>query len=217
MKIAMINASPRLMIRKNDTSITNLILQDIRRIVRRNRKNELEDHHLKTGIISDGEIQKLMECDAWLIVFPVLSSGLPSHMLTFMEKIEYEVELYQKEIQIYAIGHTPLYEGSEAFPSLHMLTHWCEKCHFSWGGGLGVGASTTHLMSGVTNFTHRRKRGYMRRLSSFGEAVSKGIPILNAGCTTDMNKKTYVLWHNRFIKKAAKNNGIKAVDIKEQP
>ena len=80
-----------------------------------------------------------------------------------------------------------------------------------------MGASTTHLMSGVTNFTHRRKRGYMRRLSSFGEAVSKGIPILNAGCTTDMNKKTYVLWHNRFIKKVAKNNGIKAVDIKEQP
>ena len=216
MKIAMINASPRLMIRKNDASVTNIILRDVRRIIRRKRGHELEDHHLKTDRLPDEEIKELMDCDIWVIGYPVFESGLPSHLLSFMERIEKKTAKGEKEIQIYGIGHTGLYEGSEVFPSLHSLARWCEHCHFSYGGGLGVGADISHLPMGVGQFVYGRRRSYLRKLTVLGEAVSDGAPVLNAGCTTDMSRKTYVLWHNRFVRREARQNGLKAVDIAEK-
>lgn len=215
MKIALIDAGPRLLIRKNDSSLSHMMLQDIRRMVRRNRSHEMEEFHFRTGKLTEEQIRELMTCDAWVIAYPVFSGGLPAHMLSFMHQIE-EKGTNHKEIQVYAIGHTGLFEGSEVFPSLHMLTHWCEHCHMSWGGGLGVGAAPTHLDQGILSLTHSRKRAYFRRMTGLAEAVSGGVPILNATCTADISKKTYLIWHNRFIKRLARNNGVKTMDIQEQ-
>lgn len=215
MKIALIDAGPRLLIRKNDSSLSHMMLQDIRRLIRRNRQHEIEEFHFKTGRLSEDLLKSVMGCDIWVMAYPVFSGGLPSHMLGFMQQIE-EQGVENKEIQVYAIGYTGLFEGSEVFPSLHMLSHWCEHCRISWGGGLGVGAAPSHLDQGLLSLVHGRKRAYFRRLTGLTEAITGAAPILNAACTADISKKTYLIWHNRYIKRLARSHGIKSMEIQEQ-
>lgn len=88
MKIAMINASPRLLIRKNDVSASYTILQDMRRQLRREHAHDFEDFHVKTASMGSEDIKRLMSCDVWLFSFPVYAGGLPSHLLTFLTQIE---------------------------------------------------------------------------------------------------------------------------------
>ena len=214
MRIAMINASPRLLVRKNDVSASYVILQDMRRQLRREHVHDFEDFHIKTASLGEADIKRLMTCDVWLLSFPVFAGALPSHLLTFMTKVE---ELLQKmdhaEIQVYAVGNGALFEGSVSYPAFRMIGVWCQRCGLSWCGGLGVGGGPTHLVPSVGQIALGHRRSYNRRLGDFAEAVAKRIPTLNTSCSPDMSRKGYVVRRNRRYRAAAKKNGLTGIDV----
>ena len=213
MKIAMINASPRLLIRKNDVSASYTILQDMRRQLRREHAHDFEDFHVKTASMGSEDIKRLMSCDVWLFSFPVYAGGLPSHLLTFLTQIEELCgQKEHPEIKVYAVGNGALYEGSAAYPALRMISVWCGKCEFSWCGGLGIGGGPTHLVSSVGQIALGQRRSYYRRLGEFVEAVAKGIPTLNTSCSPDQSRQGYCIKRNRRYRHYAKRNGLTTPD-----
>lgn len=222
MKIAMINASPRLMIRKQDTSASYALLQDIRRQLRRDHVHDFEDLHIKTGQVTDEIFRSLMTCEVWLISFPVYAGGLPSHLLTFMTGLqkkltaEKEKETAFPEINVYAIGNGGLFEGNEAYPAFRMMALWCAASGISWCGGLGVGGGPAHTSQNVSQIALGQRRSYARRLSDFAEAIAKGIPTLNTSCSPDMSRQGYVMRRNRHYRNAARQNGVAASEIPQK-
>lgn len=218
MKIAMINASPRLLIRRNDTCTANTVLQDCRRLLRRSHLHDFEDFHLKTAYLSDKDKKALFDCDIWLLSFPVYMMGLPSHLMAVMQTLEQEAaERGPREIRVYALANTDLYEGNNAYPAFRMLSLWCEACRFSWCGGMGIGGGFLHRSPAVSQIALFRKHTYHRRLSVFAEAVGSGSPILNTNSTPDMSRKSYVLKHNQYYRSEARKQGLAALDITSQP
>ncbi|MDO4478120.1 MAG: NAD(P)H-dependent oxidoreductase [Lachnospiraceae bacterium] len=217
MKIALINASPRLQMKKHEHTVTSLLLEDVRRLIRKGSQHEFVEFHIKTAYPGEDMIRSILSCDVLVIGFPVYLSGLPAHMLSAMVAIE-EASVWQaKEIMVYAIGHSALYEAAEVFPSLHMLEAWCERCSFNWGGGMAVGAGISHdQKNNVSDLALGRRRTYLRRLTGLTEAISDGVPILNAGCTTDASRNSFLRRYNRMVRKRAREMGVVPADIKEE-
>lgn len=218
MKIAMINASPRLMIQKNDICTSNIILQDCRRFLRRFHVHDFEDLHLKTGYLSEKDKAALLSCDTWLIAYPLYMLALPSHLMMIMKTLEEEAQkgLFG-EIKVYAIGNMDSYDGNNAYLSFRMLALWCEKCGFAWCGGMGIGGGFQHRVHSVRSIALGGRRTYSRRLSVFAEAISKRIPTLNTNSSPDINRKSFMMQHNQYYRREAKRLGVTVLDISQQP
>ena len=88
MKAALINGSPKVNVDGSDSSVSYEMLQIAKRYLRRRHVHNMEEFHIKTGILGEKEMQRLMECDVWLFSFPVYSSGVPSHLLSVLMEIE---------------------------------------------------------------------------------------------------------------------------------
>ena len=217
MKIAMINASPKLLIRKQDASASYAILQDIRRELRRDHVHDFEDFHIKTGQPAEETVKLMMSCDVWVISFPIYAGAIPAHFLTFMESVEKTVSELKasgretrdsREIQVYAVGNGGLFEGNEAYPAFRMISLWCAKCGFSWCGGLGVGGGPVHTSQNVSQIALGQRRSYGRRLDDFADAIAKGIPTLNTSCSPDMSRQGYMMRRSRHYRALARENGV---------
>ena len=218
MKIALINTSPRLLIRKNDTCPVNTALQDARRVLRRHNIHDFEEYHVKTGALAPERLKALLACDVWLIVFPVYSAGLPSHVMTFMQAVEEAVRREAvREIPVYALGVTPLYDGREAYSAFQSLSLWCAACGFNWCGGIGAGGDMTHIGQKMEKVVIGRKRTYMRRLYLFAESIAEGRSCLNAGCTPDQRRSSFVIAFNKAVRRQARSNKLNNFGLREQP
>jgi len=104
MRIAMINASPKLMIRKQDTSASYVLLQDLRRQLRREHIHDFEDFHVKTGNLDQETFDALLKCDVWVFSFPIYAGGLPSHLLSFLTELDRKMAGLSPEEKVRAAG-----------------------------------------------------------------------------------------------------------------
>lgn len=217
MKIALINFSPSLQMTKKEIGATASILQDFRRILRHNHQHDIEEVHVKTGCLTEQQMDVLGTCGIWVIGFPVYMGGLPGHAMEWLKAVEDITAMASPgEIKIYGIGNGCLYEGTSAGSAIQSLRLWCDACEFNWCGGIGIGGGPYYSERAVSQTALGRRRTYMRRLNTFGEACAKGLPILNMTCAPDFTASRYVMRHNRGCRKVARSHGLTGLDMNRQ-
>ncbi len=212
-RTVMINASPKLVIRKSVPSASHALIQIAKKYLRRERIHDITDYHIKTGEMPKDDIKTLFTCEVWLISFPIYFGALPSHLMRFMDDIRLLSTSFLKPgtpsglehpIKVYAIANGGLYDGSEAQTAFEMLQYWCEECGFIWGSGLGVGGGPTFGVAHTVGDLFRLHSSFSRALTSFSQSVARQQSSGNFYCTPAIGKKHYVVRMNRLYKKMKK-------------
>ncbi len=213
MKTVMINASPKRVMKHSAPSASYELIQITRRSLRKEKVHDLIDYHIKPGKLPRDEVKPLLECETWIISFPIYFGGLPANLLKFMTEIQsLSTSFIEKgtpsglssPIRVYAVANGELYDGREAEAAFEMLEHWCEECGFIWGSGLGVGGGPIFGVAHTFGDLFRIDRSFSRAMTSFSMAVAKKKSAGNFYCTPSINKARYVLRMNRLKRKLQK-------------
>lgn len=208
-KIAMINASPKVVLHRTDDSVSYRMLLWVWHSLKRERGIEFQYFHLKIGNVSNEDYKDLLTCDTWILAFPIYTGALPAHMMMFMQRIRNLATQFPekgtptgmtKPIRVYAVANGSLYEGNEAENAFDMLAFWCDECGFQWGNGLGVGGGPIFSVPNPFN-RFRVHRSFARCLSDFTAAVRLRKSAGNVYCSPDISKKSYVLRMNRILRR----------------
>jgi multimeric flavodoxin WrbA len=69
---------------------------------------------------------------------PLYVDSIPSAFLRIMEKME--IHSFEGKKSIYVVSNMGLYESSQLKNLMGMVKNWCEKCGFTYGGGVAIGA-----------------------------------------------------------------------------
>ncbi len=212
-RTVMINASPKLVMKENIPSSSHAMIQIIKRALRHEKIHDIIDYHIKPGQLPRDEVRPLLECENWIISFPIYFGGVPSHLLKFMADVQsLSTSFIEKgtpsglsaPIRVYAVANGALYDGKEAEASFEILENWCNECGFIWGSGLGVGGGPTFGVAHTVGDLFRIRRSFSRALTSFAMAVSHKKSAGNFYCTPGIRKGRYVLRMNRLQRKLNK-------------
>ncbi len=131
MKIALINASPKI---KNSNS--ELILSDLKYYLR--DKCEIIQTNLSFNSDFENVFNTISDADSWLFAYPLYVDNIPSHLLKFLEWLE-DNELCTTKRNIYAICNCGFYEGVQTDCAMNVVKFWCNKTHNSFKGSVGIG------------------------------------------------------------------------------
>ena len=79
--------------------------------------------------------------DARSVVFalPLYVDGIPSHVLSFMEKMEAYCREKELKLNVYCIANNGFIEGRQNEPLMQNFENFCARAGLFWGGGAGVG------------------------------------------------------------------------------
>lgn len=79
--------------------------------------------------------------DAEAIVFsmPLYVDGVPSHILTFLQKMEQIYKNAKKEKKVYVIANNGFIEGRQNEPLMQIMENFSDRANLDWCGGLGIG------------------------------------------------------------------------------
>lgn len=130
MRIAMINGSPKV---KNSAS--GALLEDIKYYF--SKEEELVEVPLHGTSVSEDNVDKLNQAQAWIISCPLYVDGLPAHLLSCL--VQLEEQFKNAGISLYGVVNCGFYEGIQAEFALKIMENWCKKTGNIWGGGVGVG------------------------------------------------------------------------------
>lgn len=84
--------------------------------------------------------KQLDKVDNIVFVTPVYVDTIPSTVLEKLQKMERYAKDKDIKLNVYAITNCGFYEGEQCELAQTTFKIWCEKCKFSWKGGLGIGA-----------------------------------------------------------------------------
>jgi len=133
MKIGMINGSP-----KYKDSCSGQMLEELSRLI--TEGNEVITINVNAKMVEPDLLEKVYNCDALVLSFPLYVDGIPSHFIRFMEDLLHYIKLSdKKDIYIYSIINCGFFEGKQAELSIQMVENWCIKAGLHWGMGVGVG------------------------------------------------------------------------------
>ncbi|MCR5649560.1 MAG: hypothetical protein K6F86_00070 [Lachnospiraceae bacterium] len=130
MKTVFIDCSP-----KKRLSASGFIMDLTRLFVLGKKKKEKmrtpADHERILGEIEDAET----------VVFsmPLYVDGVPSHLLTFLKKMETYCRERNKDFNIYVIANNGFIEGKQNEPLMRIMENFCDRSGIKWCGGLGIG------------------------------------------------------------------------------
>lgn len=212
-RTVMINASPKLVMKKSVSSASHALIQAAKRALRREKIHDIIDYHIKPGQLPRDEVKPLLECEMWVISFPIYMGGIPSHLLKFMTDVQALSTSFLEPgtpsglsgpIRVYAIANGALYEGREAEASFEILENWCRECGFIYGSGLGVGGGPTFGVAHTVGDLFRIRRSFSRALTSFAMAAANQKSAGNFYCTPGIGKSRYVIRMNRLQRKLDK-------------
>ena len=190
MRIALINGSPKL---KNSASET--MLEDMKYFI--GNEAETVDVDLHTQEVSGPAREELGRSDVWLFAFPLYLDAVPGHLLSCLVQLE-KLRPVCPEVRVYAIVNCGFYEGIQTQTAMEVLSNWCARAGFVWGGGVGVGGG------GGINQMPRRKYGSGPRAP-----VDKALDLLAAVITeVETHENIYVsVGFPRFLYKLAAQMG----------
>lgn len=146
MSLIIINASP-----KSDGGSCGALIKDFLNYYKSN-ENIIELHVDGYNNISEAEkfrAQYISEDPSILIFTPLYLDGIPSHLLSFLCKINRIINSSptgktfftgQHHIcGVHAVVNCGFYEGEHAKVALRILKNWCVRSGLEWRGGIGIG------------------------------------------------------------------------------
>ena len=131
MKVALICASP-----KGKESTSYLLLEEIKEKM---QGNETEEIFIQPGINMDEAISRMFENEYVIFFYPLYVDGLPSTLLAFLTASE--MKPHKRGIEVAEVCNCGYYEGKHGYISLRILENWAKKMHFTYHGGVSIGAA----------------------------------------------------------------------------
>ena len=207
MKIALINASPKI---KNSNS--ELILSDLKHYL--NGKCEIVETKLSFNADFNSVYSKVKDADSWLFAYPLYVDGIPGHLLSCLMQLE--ETLLQKQISIYGIVNCGFYEGIQAKHALKLLENWSIKADFAWCGGVGIGGGGGLAMMPQMKPGQGPKAPIDKALAELAESILKGEARENNYVSVAFPRFLYKLGAQMGWRQMIKANGGKTKDLKRK-
>lgn len=123
---------------KSESASRSILSQSGQLIGARAEQEKIDCTMVNAHALDADIVQKAAACDVLVMAFPLYVDGIPSHLLSVMEKMERD-GVVSANTRIYAIVNCGFIEGEHCLPALEMTKHWCARCGAVWGGGLGFG------------------------------------------------------------------------------
>ncbi len=133
MNILLMNGSP-----KKASSASRTILLGLEQYIREREKSGSSCTVTHCQALEADIAERVKACNILVLAFPLYVDGVPSHLLSVMEKLQ-RAAAVSSGMRIYAIVNCGFYEGEHCRTALEIASHWCARCGGVWGGGLGFG------------------------------------------------------------------------------
>ena len=130
MKTIFINCSPK---KRFCASAYFLSLQ--RLFVRGDKVSE----KLRTPADHARILEQLRDAQAVVFCLPLYVDGVPSHVLSFMKKMETYCRENDLTPSVYCIANNGFIEGRQNEPLMQVFERFCTRAGLTWGGGVGIG------------------------------------------------------------------------------
>ena len=131
MKIALINGSP-----KHKNSASGILSAISKRLAE--GKCECVEIKMNQSEPTAESVEKLSECDTWIVFYPLYVDGVPSHLVSCFKFLEERKDSFDKK-RIYAVSNCGFHDGRQCEWSLEVIAHWSRHMGFDFGGGVGLG------------------------------------------------------------------------------
>lgn len=84
-------------------------------------------------------LNELADADAAVFCLPLYVDSVPSHVLSFLKKMELFCKENNIRLRIYSISNNGFIEGKQSEPLLRVFQNFCIRSNLEWGGGIGIG------------------------------------------------------------------------------
>lgn len=84
-------------------------------------------------------LNTIQDADAVVFCLPLYVDGVPSHVLSFLRKMENFCKEQQLKLNVYVISNAGYIEGKQTSPLMQVFENFCKRSGSNWGGGIGVG------------------------------------------------------------------------------
>ncbi|WP_411677990.1 hypothetical protein [Caproicibacter sp.] len=162
MKIALINASPKL-----KDSASGVILEELKGLLAEHAVTEYGFH---TPALPENT-EELANQDALVFAFPLYVDGIPSHLLNCMAGLEESFRKRENPPTVYAVANCGFYEGIQNRHALRIMRNWCEKSGLVWGRGVGLGGGG--MLPGIAGVPPGKgpKKNFSAALRQLAESI----------------------------------------------
>ena len=145
---------------------------------------------------------------------PLYVDGIPSALLRIMEKLEKSGRADSKHI--YVISNMGFYESVQLKHLMSMVRTWCEKCGYTYGGGVAIGAGEM-IGSVIVSTDKGPAKNAANALNRLSAAINelKDIDDIYADAYR-FPRALYMFIAGSGWPGAAKRNGIKRKDLYRQ-
>ena len=94
---------------------------------------------LRTPADHDRVLGQLQDAQTVVFGVPLYVDGIPSHVLSFLEKMEAFCREKGLRLNVYVIANNGFIEGKQNEPLMQLFGHFCDRAGLSFRGGVGVG------------------------------------------------------------------------------
>lgn len=84
-------------------------------------------------------LNTLKDADAVVFCLPLYVDGVPSHVLSFLKKMEGFCRENHLKLNVYAIANNGFIEGVQSKALLQVFRNFSHRSGLNWGGGIGIG------------------------------------------------------------------------------
>ena len=203
----MITGSPRI-----KGSASGAILQGLEQYL----KDAAADSAITYAHSLDGDVaEKASACDVLVLAFPLYVDGIPSHLLSLMERMEHN-RCLREHTPIYVVVNCGFYEGIQCDLALEMAKHWCERCGCKWGGGLGFGGGGGLGMMEMAPMGYGPKKNLGAELKNMADSIVSDSCWEYRFTSVNFPAFMYKLGAQSMWRSKAKSNGIKPGDLSKR-
>ena len=94
---------------------------------------------LRTPADHDRILSQLQDAQTVVFGVPLYVDGIPSHVLSFLQKMEAFCREKGLRLNVYVIANNGFIEGKQNEPLMQLFGHFCARAGLSFRGGVGVG------------------------------------------------------------------------------
>lgn len=84
-------------------------------------------------------LEQIIDADSVVFSMPLYVDSVPSHILTFLQKMEYLCNECKLDLKIYVIANNGFIEGKQNAPLFRVMENFCMRSNIQWCGGIGIG------------------------------------------------------------------------------
>ena len=178
-------------------------------------RGNVESINLSTYINRYDELVEMLARTSTIVLgIPLYVDGIPSALLRVMERLEHCRMAGEKHI--YVVSNMGFYESVQLKNLMSMVKTWCEKCGYTYGGGVAIGAG--EMIGSLITSTDKGPAKYAAEaLKKLSSAIndSEDIEDIYADAYR-FPRALYMLAADSGWPVGAKKNGLKRKDLYRQ-